>query len=60
MVTRKAKLGKKIDREIISTLKADYKWVDVQELKTDIKNNPDNYTYWLKVALDKIESKKII
>jgi len=39
---------------------ADYKWVDVQELKTDIKNNPDNYTYWLKVALDKIESKKII
>ena len=30
-----------------------WKWMGVDELKTDIKENPDNYTYWLKVALEK-------
>ena len=32
---------------------AEYKWITVDELKTDIKSNPDKYTYWLKVAIDK-------
>ncbi len=26
----------------------DYQWVDVDQLLIDIKNNPQNYTYWFK------------
>ena len=32
----------------------EWKWVDLEELKGDIRENPDNYTYWLKVSIDKI------
>jgi isopentenyl-diphosphate delta-isomerase len=32
----------------------DWKWIDVEELREDIQENPDNYTYWLKVSIDKI------
>jgi len=34
----------------------EWKWVDLEELKGDIRENPDNYTYWLKVSIDKINS----
>lgn len=33
---------------------AEYKWISVDELKADIKSNPDKYTYWLKVAIEKL------
>jgi len=32
----------------------DFKWVDVEEVKNDIKQNPDDYTYWFKIAFEKI------
>jgi isopentenyl-diphosphate delta-isomerase len=34
----------------------DWKWVDLVELKKDIQENPDQYTYWFKIALDKVFS----
>jgi len=33
-----------------------WKWVDVEELKNDIKENPDAYSYWLKKSIDKVIS----
>lgn len=34
----------------------EWKWVDVEELKKDIQENPDNYSYWLKASIDKVIS----
>ncbi len=31
-----------------------YKWVSIKDLKKDIKENPKKYTFWLKIALKKI------
>lgn len=30
----------------------DWKWVDLSTLKLDIQENPENYTYWFRIALD--------
>ena len=35
---------------------ADWKWIDVEELKKDIKENPKKYSYWLKISLLKEHS----
>lgn len=35
----------------------EYKWVSLDELKIDIKNNPDLYTYWFKVLFDEMGMK---
>jgi len=35
---------------------SDWKWIEVEELRTDIKENPDNYTPWFKVALERVVS----
>ncbi len=32
---------------------ADWKWIGIEELKKDIKENPEKYTYWFKLCLDK-------
>lgn len=32
---------------------ADWKWMDVQAVKEDIGQNPDNYTAWFKIIFDK-------
>lgn len=32
----------------------DYKWINTEDLKTDILKNPNNYTVWFKMALPKI------
>lgn len=32
------------------------KWVSLKELKKDIQKNPGNYTYWLRVSLDRVIS----
>jgi isopentenyl-diphosphate delta-isomerase len=34
----------------------DWKWVSLEELKKDIEENPDDYTYWLKVSIDRVIS----
>jgi len=34
----------------------DYKWVTTKELVQDIKANPDNYSVWLKIALEKLKN----
>ena len=31
----------------------EWKWVNLEELKRDIKENPTNYSYWLKISIDK-------
>jgi len=33
---------------------AGWKWVSVEELKTDIKENPEKYSYWLKVSFNNV------
>ena len=33
---------------------ADWKWISMDKLKKDIEKNPNNYTYWLKVVIDKM------
>jgi isopentenyl-diphosphate delta-isomerase len=30
-----------------------FKWMSIEELETDMKNNPDNYTYWFKWMIEK-------
>lgn len=32
----------------------DFKWVNIDELKEDIKNNPHSYTVWFKKSIDKV------
>lgn len=32
----------------------DFKYIDLDELEEDIKNNPDNYTPWFKIAVVKV------
>ena len=34
----------------------EWKWIDVKELKKDIQENPNNYTYWLRVSIEKVIS----
>jgi len=34
----------------------EWKWIDLEELKKGIRENPDNYTYWLKQSIDKVIS----
>jgi isopentenyl-diphosphate Delta-isomerase len=33
----------------------DFKWVDISEVKADIVNNPELYTYWFKHLFNRIE-----
>lgn len=37
----------------------DWKWVSVEWVKEDIRKNPQNYTYWFKVALKRMISSGI-
>ena len=39
----------------------DWKWIDINTLKQDVQVNPENYTYWFKLILDRVveESQKI-
>jgi len=32
----------------------DWKWVDLRELRNDIDENPDKYTYWFKDIIDRV------
>ena len=33
---------------------ADWKWINIQELKQDITQHPRNYAYWLPIILNKL------
>jgi len=33
---------------------ADWEWIGAKELKQGIKENPEKYSYWLKVSLNKV------
>jgi len=33
---------------------AEWKWIDIEKLKKDIKENPEKYSYWLKISLLKV------
>ncbi|MBU2564465.1 isopentenyl-diphosphate Delta-isomerase [Patescibacteria group bacterium] len=39
----------KINREEIK----DWKWININKLKKDIKKNPNKYTYWFKIIINK-------
>lgn len=39
---------------------ADYKWIDTQQLKKQIKKSPSEYTPWFKKELKELEKRKII
>lgn len=32
----------------------DYKWINLKELKKEIKKNPESFTVWFKIAMEKI------
>jgi len=34
----------------------DYKWINIDSLKSDIKKNPQQYTVWFKIAFNKLKS----
>ena len=34
----------------------DFRWTALEKLKEDVRKNPEYYTYWLRVSLDKIIS----
>ena len=34
----------------------EWEWVDLKKLKQDMQKNPDNYTYWLRMSLDRVIS----
>lgn len=37
---------------------ASWQWVEVDELLADVKENPDDYTVWFKIALAEMEKRK--
>ena len=36
----------------------DWKWANIEQLKKDIKENPERYAYWFKLILEKVLTKK--
>ncbi len=34
---------------------SDWKWISLKDLEKDIRENPDNYTIWLKLSLRKVQ-----
>lgn len=39
---------------------SDWKWMDVEALLLDVERNPQNYTVWFKIALEKLMEKGMI
>ena len=39
---------------------ADYKWVNMQELKSDISTNPAEYTEWFKICFDEVFERSFV
>lgn len=38
----------------------DWKWIEPEELRKDIKENPEKYTYWFKLILDRVLKSRAI
>jgi isopentenyl-diphosphate delta-isomerase len=38
----------------------DHKWINLKKLDRDISQNPNKYSVWLKIALEKMKIKKIV
>jgi len=36
----------------------DFKYMSISDIKSDIKSNPDNYTVWFKLIMDRVERYK--
>ena len=36
----------------------EWKWISLEELERDVRENPDNYTPWFKIALEKVIENK--
>ncbi|NMM48140.1 isopentenyl-diphosphate Delta-isomerase [Marinigracilibium pacificum] len=36
---------------------ASFKWIHIDDIKNDMNNNPDQYAYWTKFAIDKFLAK---
>ena len=34
----------------------DFRWINMDELKQDIQNNPENYTPWFRMTINRLES----
>ena len=34
---------------------ADWKWIDLVTLKTDIEKHADRYTYWFQISLNRVQ-----
>ncbi|TSC64792.1 MAG: isopentenyl-diphosphate delta-isomerase [Parcubacteria group bacterium Gr01-1014_91] len=53
-------VGEYNNAPIISPAEADgWKWIAENEIRKDVANNPNTYTYWFKVVLKKTEEKGI-
>jgi len=49
------------DAPIVNPEEADdWKWITMEELKKDVAENPDNYSYWFKIALQKAKENGIV
>ena len=34
---------------------SDWKWIELNALKTDLKEHPDRYTYWFRISIDRVQ-----
>jgi isopentenyl-diphosphate delta-isomerase len=54
-------IGKYNESPVINTDEvASWKWIEIPELLEDVKNNPENYTVWFKIALEKLREKAML
>ncbi|MFQ6020532.1 MAG: isopentenyl-diphosphate Delta-isomerase [Candidatus Aenigmatarchaeota archaeon] len=46
----------KYDGEVKPDFKeiSEWKWINIEELRKDIQENPDKYTPWFKIAIDRV------
>lgn len=46
----------KYDGEIVPNVDEveDFKWINIDEVKLDVVNNPHKYTYWFKYIIDRV------
>ncbi len=38
----------------------EWKWISLDELGIDVKNNPDKYTSWFKIALERLDFQELL
>jgi len=38
---------------------SNWKWVNLKDLRVDIKNNPKNYTYWFKIVIEEMQKRNL-